>query len=73
MKTESIDASKQMLHLLENMVSDSEEPYNGLVWLLLCGPFTPLLTLFGEVINNKQGGSTQNKDAMAAMEQLPIF
>lgn len=62
-----------MLHLLESMVSDSEEPYNGVVWQLLCGPFTPFLTLFGEILSNGQRASEGNKEALTAMEQLPTF
>ena len=73
MKTQCIDSSKRMLHLLEDMVSDSEEPYNGIVWQLLCGPFTPFLTLFGEILSNGKGESEENEESLAAMEQLPVF
>lgn len=62
-----------MLHLLEHMVSDSEEPYNGIVWQLLCSPFTAFLALFGELLSNGRRESQENKEYLDAMEQLPIF
>ncbi|KIX03811.1 uncharacterized protein Z518_07364 [Rhinocladiella mackenziei CBS 650.93] len=73
MRVQCIESSKRMLRLLENMVSDSEEPYGGIVWQLLCGPFTPFLDLFGELLSNGKGESKENKEALAAMEQLPVF
>lgn len=73
MRTQCIDSSKQMLRLLEYMVSDFEELYIGIVWQLLCGPFTPFLELFGEIVSNGKGGSEENQDALAAMEQLPVY
>lgn len=72
-KGRCIDSSKRMLHLLHNMVSDSEEPFNGIVWQLLCCPFTPFLTLFGEILSNGQAASAENIEALVAMEQLPIY
>ena len=68
-----IDSSKQMLRLLKDMVSDSEESYNGMVWHLICAPFTAFLALFGEALSNGKGGSRENMDALDAMGQLPIF
>lgn len=73
MRAQCIESSKRMLRLLEDMVSDSEESYNGMVWHLLCGPFTPFLDLFGELLSNGKGESEENKEALAAMEQLPVF
>lgn len=73
MRTQCIDSSKQMLRLLEYMVSDFEEMYTGIVWQLLCGPFTPFLELFGEIISNGKGGPEESQDALAAMEVLPVF
>lgn len=73
MRTQCIDSSKRMLGLLENMVSDSEEPYNGIVWQLLCCPFTPFLALFGDILSNGKGETEDNKNTLAALEQLPVF
>lgn len=73
MRAECIESSKRMLHLLGNMAPDSEEPYNGMVWHLLCGPFTPFLDLFGELLSNGKGDTEENMEALAAMEQLPVF
>lgn len=73
MRLRCIDSSKQMLHLLKDLVSDSEEPFNGIVWQLICGPFTPFLALFGEILSNGKGAIDENLDALAAMEQLPLF
>ncbi|KAJ9605085.1 hypothetical protein H2200_010475 [Cladophialophora chaetospira] len=73
MRTQCIESSKRMLHLLEHMVSESGELYNGIDWQLLCGSFTPFLELFGEIVSNGKGGSQETQDALAAMEQLPVF
>jgi hypothetical protein len=73
MRTQCIESSKQMLRLLEYMVSDFEELYIGIVWQRLCGPFTPFLELFGEIVSNGKGGSEESQDALAAMEQLPVY
>ena len=73
MRKQWIDSSIRMLHLLENMVSDSEEPYNGIVWQLLCSPFTPFLALFGEVVSNAKGTSKEREEYLAAMEKFPGF
>lgn len=73
MKAQCLDSSKIMLGLLERMVSDSEEPYNGIVWQLVCSPFTPFLMLFGDVVSNGDGGSWNNQEALTAMEHLPGF
>ena len=66
-----IDSSKRMLRLLEYMVSDFEEMYTGIAWQLLCNTFTPFLELFGEIVSN--GKSEESQDALAAMEQLPVY
>lgn len=73
MRAQCIESSKRMLRLLENMISDSEEPYTSMVWHLLCSPFTPFLDLFGELLSNGKGESEENMEALAAMEQLPVF
>nr|POF12724.1 putative transcriptional regulatory protein c11d3.07c [Quercus suber] len=72
-KSQCTKLSKTMLSLLEQLISDSEEPYNGIVWHLVCSPFTPFFNLFGEILSNGQGGSKGNKEAFAAMELLPVF
>jgi hypothetical protein len=48
-RTQCLSSSKQLLHLLDNLVADSTEPYIGMIWLLLCDQFTPFLELFGEI------------------------
>ena len=73
MRMQCIDSSKQMLRLLEYMVSDFEEMYTGIAWQLLCNTFTPFLELFGEIVSNGKGGSEESQDALTAMEQLPVY
>lgn len=73
MKTETIRSAKEMLHLLTHLVSDSEEVYNGIVWQLVCCPFTPFLTLFGELLSNRGALHADREDALAAMRELPAF
>jgi hypothetical protein len=62
-----------MLHLLPDLVSDSEEVYNGIVWQLVCCPFTPFLALFGEILANKGPKLEADWQALAAMQELPTF
>lgn len=73
MRAETMQSAKEMLYLLRDLVSDSEEVYNGIVWQLVCCPFTPFLALFGEILANK--GPTQDTDrqALEAMKELPTF
>jgi hypothetical protein len=73
MKAETTQSSKKMLHLLKDLVSDSEEVYNGIVWQLVCCPFTPFLTLFGEILANKGPKHDADMQALAAMQELPLF
>ncbi|KAF2470016.1 uncharacterized protein BDR25DRAFT_343257 [Lindgomyces ingoldianus] len=73
MRTQCIDSSKQMLHLLKYMVVDFDEPYISIVWQLLCGPFTPFLELFGEIVSNGKANPEEKQENLAAMEQLPVF
>lgn len=72
-RAQCIESSKRTLHLLDKMISDTEESYNGVVWQIICGSSTPFLTLFGEMISNAKGGTQENKDTLAAMEQLPTY
>lgn len=73
MRAETIHSSKEMLCLLRHLVSDSEEVYNGIVWQLVCCPFTPFLALFGDLLANKEAVHTDRLEALAAMRELPVF
>lgn len=73
MKAETTQSSKEMLYLLRDLVSDSEEVYNGIVWQLVCCPFTPFLALFGDILANKGTKQEADRQALAAMEELPVF
>ena len=70
---ETISHAKEMLYLLKYLVSDSEEVYNGIVWQLVCCPFTPFLALFGQILDNKGAVRRDNVEALAAMKELPVF
>lgn len=65
--------SREMLCLLEDMVAHSEEVYNGIIWTLLCWPFTPFLTLFGEILTHGASNMRQARQSLEAMEHLPAF
>ncbi|RMX96252.1 hypothetical protein D0867_13212 [Hortaea werneckii] len=65
--------SREMLCLLEDMVAHSEEVYNGIIWTLLCWPFTPFLTLFGEILTHGASNLRQARQSLEAMEHLPVF
>jgi hypothetical protein len=69
MKAQCIDYSKTLLYLLGDMVSDSQEPFNGIIWHLICCPFTPFLILFSEILS----GHSDNELLLDAVEQFPIF
>lgn len=62
-----------MLHLLQNMVLESKQPYHPIIWQLICCPFTPFLILFCDILSNGKRNSEGNKEALAAMEQLPGY
>lgn len=73
MKADCVDASRKMLNLLPCMVSDSEEPYNGIIWMLVCCPFTPLLVLFGEILSNSKVTTETKLENLDAMEKVPEY
>jgi hypothetical protein len=73
MKADTIRSAKEMLYLLPDLVSDSEEVYNGIVWQLVCCPFTPFLALFGEILANKGPKKEADWQALSAMQELPTF
>lgn len=64
---------REMLCLLDDMVAHSEEVYNGIIWTLLCWPFTPFLTLFGEILTHGASNARQARRSLEAMEHLPAF
>ncbi|RMZ09886.1 hypothetical protein D0864_01399 [Hortaea werneckii] len=65
--------SREMLCLLEDMVAHSEEVYNGIIWTLLCWPFTPFLTLFGEILTHGASNRREARQSLEAMKHLPAF
>jgi hypothetical protein len=73
LEPETITHAKEMLYLLKYLVSDSEEVYNGIVWQLVCCPFTPFLALFGQILDNKGDMRRDNVEALTAMKELPVF
>ena len=44
-----IEASRRSLSLLDTLVSDSRDVYNGIVWQLLFEPFTPFFALLDHI------------------------
>lgn len=73
LRKDCILQSREMLCLLEDMVAHSEEVYNGIIWTLLCWPFTPFLILFGEVLTHGASNMQQARQSLEAMEHLPAF
>lgn len=73
MNSETTQSANEMLYLLQDLVSDSEEVYNGIVWQLVCCPFTPFLFLFGEILANKEADQESSTSALRAMQELPTF
>ena len=70
MRAQCIELSKQLLHLLEYLVVDSDEPYVSMVRHLV--PFTAFLELFGEIVAGKSE-IREKLDALVAMEKLQVF
>ncbi|KAM3581905.1 hypothetical protein VKS41_006060 [Umbelopsis sp. WA50703] len=73
MHEQCLDASKRMLHLLQDMVPESKEPYHPIIWQLVCCPFTPLLILFCDILSNGERNLEESWEALAAMERLPSY
>lgn len=57
--------------LLDKLVSDSNEVYNGVIWALLYCPFSPFFILFGDVLS--KGNAASKRQSLEAMEKLPEF
>lgn len=68
-----ITGSKELLHLLLHLSPESDEPYHPFLWQFLYSPFTAFLLLFREILLSSDPGSEGNKEALAAMENLPGF
>lgn len=70
-RLDCLHSAQEALSLLKNLVSDSEEVYNGVVWQLLYCPFTPFFVLFGEILSNQT--SAEVPKYLEAMNQLSRF
>ncbi|KAL7908242.1 hypothetical protein GGI35DRAFT_469961 [Trichoderma velutinum] len=53
-----VQAARDAIMLLPDLVSNSIHVYNGLVWQLLYYPFTPFFTLFGHIMDYPSAPST---------------
>ncbi|PTB63096.1 hypothetical protein BBK36DRAFT_1162396 [Trichoderma citrinoviride] len=58
-KDRRVQAARDAIMLLPDLVSNSSHVYNGLVWQLLYYPFTPFFTLFGHIMENPSAPTTQ--------------
>lgn len=50
---------------------ESKGPYHPIIWQLICCLFTPLLITSCDILSSGKQNSERNKEALAAMEQLP--
>jgi len=66
-----ISSAQQALFSLEDLVSDSSEVYNGVIWVLLYCPFTPFFILFGQIIST--GSNSSSRQSLKAMESMSSF
>ncbi|KAK5165380.1 uncharacterized protein LTR77_008909 [Saxophila tyrrhenica] len=71
LREECISSSQQILFLLEDLVSDSSEVFNGVIWVILYCPFTPFFILFGEVLS--KGNTPSTKRSLKALETMSSF
>ncbi|KAL7944065.1 fungal-specific transcription factor domain-containing protein [Trichoderma barbatum] len=53
-----VQAARDAIMLLPDLVSNSSHVYNGLVWQLLYYPFTPFFTVFGHIMDYPSAPST---------------
>ncbi|KAM6476984.1 hypothetical protein HDV62DRAFT_383773 [Trichoderma sp. SZMC 28011] len=53
-----VQAARDAIMILPDLVSNSIHVYNGLVWQLLYYPFTPFFTLFGHITDYPSAPST---------------
>jgi len=51
-KKTCLDSARAAISLLDKLVSNSEQVFNGIVWQLLYQPFTPYFVLFANIISN---------------------
>ncbi|KAL6882298.1 hypothetical protein HDV57DRAFT_509468 [Trichoderma longibrachiatum] len=58
-KHRRVEAARDAIMLLPELVSNSSHVYNGLVWQLLYYPFTPFFTLFGHIMDHPSAPTTQ--------------
>ncbi|PTB75138.1 hypothetical protein M440DRAFT_337842 [Trichoderma longibrachiatum ATCC 18648] len=58
-KHRRVQAARDAIMLLPELVSNSSHVYNGLVWQLLYYPFTPFFTLFGHIMDHPSAPTTQ--------------
>lgn len=70
-RQECLESSRAALSLLDGLVSDANEVYNGVIWALLYCPFTPFFVLFGDVL--AKGKPDSKKHSLEAMERFPEF
>lgn len=75
LRDECVATSREALLLLNDLVSDTNEVFNGVIWILLYSPFTPFFVLFGEVLSaaaskrsaEQMKSNQRSVDAMEAM------
>ncbi|KAL7813530.1 fungal-specific transcription factor domain-containing protein [Trichoderma aethiopicum] len=58
-KHRRVQAARDAIMLLPDLVSNSSHVYNSLVWQLLYYPFTPFFTLFGHIMDHPSAPTTQ--------------
>lgn len=73
LRSRGLEAAKKLLSTLKSLVSDSQEVYNGIVWHLVCCPFTAFLTLYGEVVSGRIITTQDERSALTDMQQLPAY
>ena len=66
-----IACSQQALFLLEDLVSDSSEVFNGVIWIILYCPWTPFFILFGEILS--KGSTPSSRLSLKALETMSSF
>ena len=71
--SQCITSSKELLSLLLHLSPESDEPYHPFLWQFLYSPFTAFLLLFRDILLNPGRESKDNREALAAMENLPGF
>ncbi|KAK6376219.1 hypothetical protein LTS17_007470 [Exophiala oligosperma] len=66
-----LNSARVAISLLKDLVTHSEEVFNGIIWQLLYYPFTPFFVLFGEIVTNPRSKACM--DDLQSLRQTVLY